>query len=149
MPPQRWTGIVHGDFRLGKMILGPYGTLLAVLYWELATLGDTLADLGWLLSGWVEAGEATRGPFQPPPTDTGFPTLAELADRYGRVTGRDLSDLPYYLAFARWRGACISEGVLNRYKRAVMGEVDFDIDLHAASVEASALAARDALDGMI
>jgi aminoglycoside phosphotransferase (APT) family kinase protein len=146
MPPQRWTGIVHGDFRLGNMILSPDGTLRAVLDWELATLGDTLADLGWLLSGWVEAGEPTRGPFPPPTTAVGFPTRAELAERYSRVTGRDLSDLPYYLAFARWRGACISEGVLNRYKRAVMGEVDFDLDAMAQSVELSVNAARDALD---
>ena len=146
MPPQRWTGIVHGDFRLGNMILGPDGSLRAVLDWELATLGDTLADLGWLLSGWVEAGEPTRGPFPPPTTAAGFPTRRELADRYGRATGRDLSDLPYYLAFARWRGACISEGVLNRYKQAVMGEVDFDLDAMAQSVELSVNAARDALD---
>jgi aminoglycoside phosphotransferase (APT) family kinase protein len=146
MPPQRWTGIVHGDFRLGNMILGADGSLLAVLDWELATLGDTLADLGWLLSGWVEAGEPTRGPFPPPTTATGFPTRDGLAERYGKVTGRDLSDLPYYLAFARWRGACISEGVLNRYKRAVMGEVDFDLDAMATSVELSVNAARDALD---
>jgi aminoglycoside phosphotransferase (APT) family kinase protein len=146
MPPQRWTGIVHGDFRLGNMILSPEGNLLAVLDWELATLGDTLADLGWMLSGWVEAGERTRGPFPPPTTAAGFPTRAELAARYGRATGRDLSDLPYYLAFARWRGACISEGVLNRYKQAVMGEVDFDLDAMALSVELSVNAARDALD---
>jgi aminoglycoside phosphotransferase (APT) family kinase protein len=146
IPPQRWTGIVHGDFRLGNMILGPDGSLLAVLDWELATLGDTLADLGWLLSSWVEAGEPTRGPFPPPTTAAGFPTRAELADRYGRVTGRDLSDLPYYLAFARWRGACISQGVLNRYERAVMGEVDFDLAAMATSVELSITAARDALD---
>jgi aminoglycoside phosphotransferase (APT) family kinase protein len=146
IPPQRWTGIVHGDFRLGNMILGPDGSLLAVLDWELATLGDTLADLGWLLSSWVEAGEPTRGPFPPPTTAVGFPTRAELAERYGRVTGRDLSDLPYYLAFARWRGACISQGVLNRYERAVMGAVDFDLDAMATSVELSINAARDALD---
>ena len=146
MPPQRWTGIVHGDFRLGNMILGPTGELLAVLDWELATLGDTLADLGWLLSSWVEAGEPTRGPFPPPTSAAGFPTRAELADRYSRVTGRDLSELPYYLAFARWRGACISEGVLNRYKRDVMGEVDFDLDAMAQSVELSVTTARDALD---
>ena len=146
VPPQRWTGIVHGDFRLGNMILGPDGTLRAVLDWELATLGDTLADLGWLLSGWVEAGEPTRGPFPPATTAAGFPTRRELADRYGRATGRDLSELPYYLAFARWRGACISEGVLNRYKQAVMGEVDFDLDAMALSVELSVNAARDALD---
>ena len=146
MPPQRWTGIVHGDFRLGNMILSPDGKLLAVLDWELATLGDTLADLGWMLSSWAEAGEPTRGPFPPPTTAVGFPTRAELADRYARATGRDLSDLPYYLAFARWRGACISEGVLNRYKQAVMGEVDFDLDAMALSVELSVNAARDALD---
>jgi aminoglycoside phosphotransferase (APT) family kinase protein len=146
IPPQRWTGIVHGDFRLGNMILGPDGELRAVLDWELATLGDTLADLGWLLSGWVEAGEPTRGPFPPPTTAPGFPTRDQLAARYAEVTGRDLSDLPYYLAFARWRGACISEGVLNRYKRAVMGEVDFDLDAMARGVEQSVLSARDALE---
>ena len=149
IPPQRWTGIVHGDYRLGNMIFGPAGELRAVLDWELATLGDTLADVGWLLSSWVEAGEVTRSPFPPPTTAAGFPTRAELADRYARTSGRDLSDLPYYLAFSRWRSACIGEGVLARYTSAVMGEVDFDTDLQAASVEASALAARDALDGMI
>jgi aminoglycoside phosphotransferase (APT) family kinase protein len=146
IPPQRWTGIVHGDFRLGNMILGPGGELRAVLDWELATLGDTLADLGWMLSSWAQPGEATRGPFPPPTTAAGFPTRAEIADRYSKVTGRDLSELPYYLAFARWRGACISEGVLNRYKQAVMGEVDFDIDAMAEGVEMSVNAARDALD---
>ena len=57
IPPQRWTGIVHGDFRLGNMILGPDGELRAVLDWELATLGDTLADLAWLI---VELGRAGR-----------------------------------------------------------------------------------------
>jgi aminoglycoside phosphotransferase (APT) family kinase protein len=149
IPPQRWTGIVHGDYRLGNMIFGPDGELRAVLDWELATLGDTLADVGWLLSSWLEAGERTRSPFPAPTTAPGFPARAELADRYARTSGRDLSDLPYYLAFSRWRSACIGEGVLARYKSAVMGEVDFDIEQQAASVEASALAARDALDGMI
>ena len=62
IPPQRWTGIVHGDYRLGNMILGPDGELRAVLDWELATLGDTLADVGWLLSSWLEAGEVDEQP---------------------------------------------------------------------------------------
>ena len=84
IPPQRWTGIVHGDYRLGNMILGPDGELRAVLDWELATLGDTLADIGWLLSSWLEPGEVTRSPFPPPTTAAGFPTRAELADRYAR-----------------------------------------------------------------
>jgi aminoglycoside phosphotransferase (APT) family kinase protein len=146
IPPQRWTGIVHGDFRLGNMILGPDGELRAVLDWELATLGDTLADLGWLISSWVEPGEPVRGPFPPPTSAAGFPTRAQLVERYAGATGRDLSDMPYYLAFARWRGACINQGVLNRYQQAVMGEVDFDIDAMAAGVEISVNAARDALD---
>jgi aminoglycoside phosphotransferase (APT) family kinase protein len=146
VPPQRWTGIVHGDYRLGNMIVGPTGELRAVLDWELATLGDPLADLGWLISSWVEPGEPVRGPFPPPTSAKGFPTRAQLVERYAQATGRDLSDMPYYLAFARWRGACINQGVLNRYQQAVMGEVDFDIDAMAAGVEISVNAARDALD---
>ena len=149
VPPQRWTGIVHGDYRLGNMIVGPTGDLRAVLDWELATLGDTLADVGWLLSSWLEPGESSSSPFAPPTTAAGFPTRAELAERYARTSGRDLSDLPYYVAFSRWRSACIGEGVLARYRSAVMGEVDFDIEQQARSVEASAFAARHALDGLI
>ena len=68
IPPQRWTGIVHGDYRLGNMIFGPDGELRAVLDWELATLGDTLADVGWLLSSWLDAGEVTDSPFPAPTT---------------------------------------------------------------------------------
>ena len=92
------------------MILGPDGELRAVLDWELATLGDTLADLGWLISSWVEPGEPVRGPFPPPTSATGFPTRAELVERYAQATGRDLSDLPYYLAFARWRSGVHRRG---------------------------------------
>jgi aminoglycoside phosphotransferase (APT) family kinase protein len=149
VPAQRWTGIVHGDYRLGNMIVGPGGELRAVLDWELATLGDTLADVGWLLSSWLEPGEHSSSPFAPPTAAPGFPTRAQLAARYAAASGRDLSDLPYYLAFSRWRSACIGEGVLARYRASVMGEVDFDIEQQAASVEVSALAARDALDGLI
>jgi aminoglycoside phosphotransferase (APT) family kinase protein len=146
IPPQRSTGIVHGDYRLGNMLLGPSGELRAVLDWELATLGDTLADLGWLISSWAEPGEATNGPSAPPTTAPGFPSRGEMAERYHQATGRDLSDLPYYVAFARWRSACIGEGVLARYVAQVMGDLDFDIEQQARSVAAQADAAKDALD---
>lgn len=146
IPPQRSTGIVHGDYRLGNMLLGPSGELRAVLDWELATLGDTLADLGWLISSWAEPGEATTSPFPPPTVAPGFPSRREMADRYQQHTGRDLSDLPYYVAFARWRSACIGEGVLARYRAGVMGDLDFDIDQQARSVAAQAEAAKEALD---
>jgi aminoglycoside phosphotransferase (APT) family kinase protein len=146
IPPQRSTGIVHGDYRLGNMLLGPSGELRAVLDWELATLGDTLADLGWLISSWAEPGEATASPFPPPTVAPGFPSRREMADRYRQTTGRDLSDLPYYVAFARWRSACIGEGVLARYRAKMMGDVDFDIEQQARSVAAQAEAAKEALD---
>jgi aminoglycoside phosphotransferase (APT) family kinase protein len=147
IPPQRWTGIVHGDYRIGNMIVGPDGRLRAVLDWELATLGDTLADIGWLVSSWLEPGEETASPLVPASNAPGFPTRAELAEWYARETGRDVSDLPYYIAFARWRGACIGAGVLARYRADVMGGIKFDVEQQALSVAIGAERARDALDG--
>jgi aminoglycoside phosphotransferase (APT) family kinase protein len=147
IPPQRWTGIVHGDYRIGNMIVGSDARLHAVLDWELATLGDTLADIGWLISSWLEPGEDTASPLMPASSAPGFPTRVELADWYARETGRDLSDLPYYVAFARWRGACIGAGVLARYRADVMGGIEFDVEQQAQSVIAGAERARDALDG--
>jgi aminoglycoside phosphotransferase (APT) family kinase protein len=147
IPPQRWTGIVHGDYRIGNMIIGPDARLRAVLDWELATLGDTLADIGWLVSSWVEPGEEIVSPFPPASSAPGFPTRAELAEWYARETGRDLSDLPFYIAFARWRSACIGAGVLARYRANVMGGIDFDVEQQARSVIVGAERARAALDG--
>ena len=146
VPPQRYTGIVHGDYRLGNMLVGPDGEVLAVLDWELATLGDTLADLGWLVTHWHEPGEEFIGLAPPSTMAPGFPTRSHVVERYGAATGRDLSDLPYYLAFARWRNACILEGVFSRYKAGVMGSSDVDVDLMGRSVELHAEEAKAALD---
>ena len=147
IPPQRWTGIVHGDFRLGNMILGPGGELRAVLDWELATLGDTLADLAWLVTSWIDPGETPPTPVPAPTSVAGFPTRAEIVAWYGQRTGRDLSDLPYYLAFNFWRSACIGAGVLARYQANVMGADDFDIEEQTASMAIRAEQARASLDG--
>ncbi|HET9691049.1 MAG TPA: phosphotransferase family protein, partial [Acidimicrobiales bacterium] len=128
-PQQRRTSTVHGDLRLGNVICGSGGDVRAVLDWELATLGDPLADLGWLLSYWTEPG----GPEAPPPGPgaqpsvlPGFPRRAELAARYAERSGADLDDLEVYLAFASWRSACISAGVLTRYQSGAMGDDGFD-----------------------
>jgi aminoglycoside phosphotransferase (APT) family kinase protein len=146
VPPQRYTGIVHGDYRLGNMLMGPDGVVQAVLDWELATLGDTLADLGWLVTHWGEPGEAHIGKAPPPTMAPGFPSRAHVVERYGAATGRDLSDLPYYLAFARWRSVCILEGVLSRYKAGVMGQSDVDVDEMSRWVVGHVEEARAALD---
>jgi aminoglycoside phosphotransferase (APT) family kinase protein len=146
LPAEQRTGIVHGDFRLGNMIVGGAGEFNAVLDWELATLGDVLADLGWLLSSWVEPGEEDTASVPPPPSVApGFPSRAGLRDRYAAASGLDLSDLDYYIAFARWRSVCISEGVYARYKAGVMGADDLDVAQFGSRIERQAQAALVAL----
>ena len=150
VPPQVRTGIVHGDLRLGNVICDPGGSILAVLDWELATLGDPLADLGWLLSSWAEPAEADAFPVAtqaPPSVLEGFPSRQWLAERYGERSGADLSHLPFYLAFANWRSACISAGVLTRYQTGAMGDDGFDFTPLRAAVEARAGAALSLLGG--
>ena len=76
----------------------------------------------------------------------GFPPRAHVVERYAAATGRDLSDLPYYVAFARWRSVCILEGVLSRFKAGVMGRSDIDVDAMSRWVVGEAEEARAALD---
>lgn len=128
IPEQQGAVIAHGDFRPGNMIVGPDGAIRAVLDWELATLGDPLADLAWMLSGWVEdlPESALNTPGAPPSALPGFPPRDWMLERYRDRTGLDVSRFDYYLAFCAWRGACISAGVLNRYEVGVMGDDGFD-----------------------
>ena len=142
-PPQRRTGLVHGDFRMGNVLVDPQGSVRAVLDWELAALGDTMADLGWLLATWREDGEPELYPS--PSGHTGFLTRAEMASRYAAATGADVSDLPYYVAFSLWRLACIHEGIYARYSSGAMGtDHDVDVEGEAAKVIVLAEAAREA-----
>jgi aminoglycoside phosphotransferase (APT) family kinase protein len=124
MPEQIGATIVHGDYRLGNMITGADGRIAAVLDWELCTLGDPLADVGYLMNNWAEAGEesvTSRGAAMMPTQAEGFPGRAWMLDRYAELTGRDLSRVDYYRAFQYWRLAAIVEGVLSRYLKGVMG----------------------------
>jgi aminoglycoside phosphotransferase (APT) family kinase protein len=119
--PEQGVGIVHGDYRPGNMSFRPDGTVAAVFDWELSTFGDALADLGYLVSGWQQAGEPDTG--VPSPTVApGFPTREELAARYAELSGRDVSALPFWVAFNRWRMACILAGVQARYLAGNMGD---------------------------
>jgi aminoglycoside phosphotransferase (APT) family kinase protein len=127
-PLQASTTIVHGDYRIGNVIFSAAGVIRAVLDWELATIGDPVADLGWLVA------------------DSADPSAAE---RYARATGRDLSDLPYYVAFAHWRGACILAGVTTRYEAGHMGDDGFQPVLARADIAAKARTALGILDGEI
>jgi aminoglycoside phosphotransferase (APT) family kinase protein len=123
VPPQERTGIVHGDYRLGNCLVGPDGALRAVLDWELCTLGDPLADLGWTVAWWVEPGESSRHLRRSVPSMTpGFSTRSQLVERYAERSGADTGQLHFFVALAYWKLACISEGVYARYRAGVMGD---------------------------
>lgn len=118
--------LVHGDFRAGNVMVGPDGRIVAVLDWELSTLGHPLADLGWLLASWASAGDELPSVTETPSVLPGFGTREELARRYEHRSGRNVNDLTLYEAFARWRSACITSGVRARYVAGIMGTDDFD-----------------------
>ena len=93
-----------------------------MLDWELCTLGDPLADVGYLGVYWADPGTSrTSGPTTRPGIE-GFPTYGDLLERYAHRTGRDLSEIDYYVAFSSWRLAVISEGVYARYLHGAMGD---------------------------
>jgi len=145
MPAQIGAGIVHGDYRLGNMIVGG-GRILAVLDWELCTLGDVLADVGYLLNAWTDPGDLEGDPS--PTAAGGFPSRKEIAERYARATGRDLSGINYYRAFSHWRLAAIGQGVYKRYLVGAMGQNrGLNLDTYKESVSRRAEAALALLTG--
>lgn len=145
MPEQVGATIVHGDYRLGNMIVGD-GRIRAVLDWELCTLGDPLADVGYLLNSWVQPGEDPTG--AAPTSVGGFPDRDAIRRRYEQATGRDLSGIDYYRAFSHWRLAAIGQGVYKRYLVGAMGERrDMDLEAYKQSVQQRAAAALALLTG--
>ncbi|HEV2982595.1 MAG TPA: phosphotransferase family protein [Solirubrobacteraceae bacterium] len=118
--------IVHGDYRLGNTIYAPRAParLEAVLDWEMATIGDPLADVGYLCMMWTERGDPEGGLREALGSITrreGFPTRAELIGRYEQRTGRSMRDLRWYTTLAVWKSVVFMEG---NYKRAVAGATD-------------------------
>jgi aminoglycoside phosphotransferase (APT) family kinase protein len=122
VPEQGPASIVHGDYRLDNCLLRPDGTIAAVLDWELCTLGDPLADVGLLLVYWTDRDESSPALLEAATTLDGFPSRGQIVERYAEVSGRDVSDVDYYVAFGYWKLACILEGVYARYKGGVMGD---------------------------
>jgi aminoglycoside phosphotransferase (APT) family kinase protein len=148
LPEQQGVVIAHGDYRFGNVLTDvQQARIVAVLDWELCTLGDPLADVGYLGVYWTDpGGEQLR--HNDPSGGPGFPTYAELLERYATRTGRDLSGIDYYVAFSSWRLAVISEGVYARYLHGAMGDhgdAAPDLDAFRAGTEQLAEAALDAV----
>jgi aminoglycoside phosphotransferase (APT) family kinase protein len=145
VPPQRVTTLVHGDFKVGNMVLGDGGTIRAVLDWELATLGDPIADLGWLLASWSEPGEQVVRIVTPPSQAGGFAARAELVADYRASSPLDISDLPYYTALAEWKWAAIDVGVYDRFASGQMGDASLDRSVVLGEIESRLAHADDLL----
>jgi aminoglycoside phosphotransferase (APT) family kinase protein len=162
VPPQHGTAIVHGDYRIDNTVISARGRVQAVLDWELCTLGDALADVGTLMAYWSDQPVADLGRVQPDAQQAGssefgataqlaatalrgFPSRAEVAERYAARSGRDLSDLGFYVAFAYWKLACILEGVYVRYAGRAMSADHGAADALRPGVEDRARRALEAL----
>jgi len=125
-PPQR-ACVVHGDYRLDNVVVDP-GTLAvrAVLDWEMATLGDPLADLASTVVWW-DGISGLDSPVAAVPGDVpGFPSSARIVDRYAERTGLDLTRLPWYSAFALFKAAAIFEGIHERQRLGLTVGEGFD-----------------------
>jgi aminoglycoside phosphotransferase (APT) family kinase protein len=121
MPSRSASTLVHGDYRLDNTLVrltpGP-PDILAVVDWEMSTLGDPLADLGLTLTYWQDPGDQERAGIPVAGDVTvapGFLNAAEFAAHYTKVSGRDISDLPFYVAFGNFKLAVIVEGIHARF----------------------------------
>jgi aminoglycoside phosphotransferase (APT) family kinase protein len=144
VPEQGPATIVHGDYRLDNMILSPSGEVAAVVDWELCTLGDPLADVGMLLVYWSQEGDEFMPLFAPATIASGFPTRDDVRARYAERSGRDLSEIDYFVALGFWKLAIILEGVYARYASGQYGKTDEGFEQFAKIVERLAEAADEA-----
>lgn len=118
------SSLVHGDYKLDNLIIGTGSARVAsVVDWEMATVGDPLADLGYLLSFWTEPGEddAFSALGLALYSAVGFPDQAEIIDHYGSLTGRSMTDVRFYITLAIWKLAVLLEG---NYARHLAGTAD-------------------------
>ncbi|HEX6031212.1 MAG TPA: phosphotransferase family protein [Tepidiformaceae bacterium] len=121
-PPEGEQTIAHGDFKIDNVLFSlEEPRLLAILDWELATIGDPLSDVGWLMSSWGDPGASptaidSRDVLPQPVTVLeGFPDRDELAQMYAGRSGRTVHDIRFYLILAIFKGALIGEGIYMRW----------------------------------
>jgi aminoglycoside phosphotransferase (APT) family kinase protein len=144
IPEQGRATIVHGDYRLDNMILSAEGEVAAVVDWELCTLGDPLADVGMLLVYWAEPGDQLIPLLDMPTTAPGFPRREEVKARYAELSGRDISEIDFYVALAYWKLGIILQGIIARVAAGQYGKGEDGGNETAELVDSLAEAADEA-----
>jgi aminoglycoside phosphotransferase (APT) family kinase protein len=143
--PSRYRpGILHGDYQFANVMFrqGAPARLAAIVDWEMATIGDPLLDLGWVLMGWPDPDEDRSGGYV---DHAEMPSRAELMARYSAVSGLPIDEIDYYVILARFKIAIVLEGGYARYvrggadnpKMAMFGEVVLDMAARAAALAQS------------
>ena len=138
VPESPTSTIVHGDYRLGNAMLAqePPARIVAVFDWELSTIGDPLADVGYLTATWAKTG--TTLDLSPVTSAPGFPTPDDLVARYEELTGRAMARVHWYQALAFWKAAIFLEG---NYRRWLAGTTD---DAYYSTLDTGVPALADA-----
>ncbi|BAJ27642.1 MULTISPECIES: phosphotransferase family protein [Kitasatospora] len=125
LPPSPAPALLHGDYRLDNVLVDAEDRIAAVLDWEMSTVGDPLTDLG-LLVMYTELARRFDGLLPGAALAPGFPAPAELVRRYADASGRDVSGLGWYTAFASFKLAVVLEGIHYRYTRGGTVGTGFD-----------------------
>jgi aminoglycoside phosphotransferase (APT) family kinase protein len=152
-PPARDLALIHNDFKHDNVVLDParIDRVIAVLDWEMATVGDPLMDLGTTLAYWVDPDDppAFRAAgFVDVTTQPGSLRRREVAERYARATGRDLAGLPFYYAFGLFKVAVIAQQIYARFRQGHTRDPRF-AHLDAAVAACASAAARVAETGRV
>jgi aminoglycoside phosphotransferase (APT) family kinase protein len=127
MPEPRPVTVVHGDYRLGNTMVAPTDPtrIVAVLDWEMGAIGDPRADVGYLLATYSEPnGRVSALGSSPVTAEPGFPSRAQLVQRYVERSARDVEPLAWFEALALWKAAVFCEAIYGRYVRGELGEED-------------------------
>jgi aminoglycoside phosphotransferase (APT) family kinase protein len=127
IPESQALTVVHGDYRLGNMMVAPGEPtrIVAVLDWEMGAIGDPRADVGYLLATYSEPdGPPSPLGSSPVTAEPGCPSRAELVERYVEQSGRDVEPLAWFEALALWKAAVFCEAIYGRYIRGELGAED-------------------------
>jgi len=143
--------IAHGDYRFDNTVLGADHRIIAVLDWELCTIGDAVADFVWSLLYWEDPGDSIGFLPSSPTLAPVFRRRAEVAEMYAQRSGRSLDALQWLVVFSYWKMACIAEGAyVRRLKGARAGASEgSNVAAIADRVDALLEHARDASSGVL